>query len=552
MKIAILYICTGKYNIFWKDFYTSCEKNFIPNSEKHYFVFTDSENIDFEKEKNNISKIYQKNLGWPDNTLKRYEMFLKIKGDLSKFQYTFFFNANILFIEEISDKDFLPIDNKKLVGCIHPGFYQTKKEKWPFEKNNNSLAFLEEREKRYYYQGAINGGETEYFLNTIEVLKKNIDSDLNNNIIAIWHDESHWNSFLNKNLDIVKTIPQEYLYPEGKSLSVSPKILMLGKNRYFGGLGKIRGTKERISKEFIKKIIDKIKTKIIYILFTIFDNTFLSKTTIKWQKRVICENSQKISVAISSYHRENLIHKSLFNILNNDRIDEIVILDDGSSEESFGKTKKIIKSINNKKIKLYRREKNLGVLPTKIEAVSLCKNDWVILLDSDNTICKSYIDGIYKNNWSDNTIYSPAFAYPLLDFRKISGKQIDFKTLKSLLIKNTLITERFLNDGNFFFNKNRFLKLVSKYKFIQAQASDIIFINYLWLINDNNIYIMPNTKYLHRVHIKSIWKELQQSSSKIFEYLRYNILLENKKKKEEIERDLGKNLVVESKIEQIL
>ena len=58
MKIAILYICTGKYNIFWKDFYTSCEKNFIPNSEKHYFVFTDAENIDFEKVNSLFPKLY--------------------------------------------------------------------------------------------------------------------------------------------------------------------------------------------------------------------------------------------------------------------------------------------------------------------------------------------------------------------------------------------------------------------------------------------------------------------------------------------------------------
>lgn len=79
MKIGILYICTGKYDIFWKDFYLSSEKHLFKNHEKHYFVFTDSQNI-FDAEKNeNIHVIHQDNLGWPDNASMRYHIFLKEK-----------------------------------------------------------------------------------------------------------------------------------------------------------------------------------------------------------------------------------------------------------------------------------------------------------------------------------------------------------------------------------------------------------------------------------------------------------------------------------------
>ena len=41
-KVAVLYICTGKYDVFWKDFYISYEKYFLPDCEKHYYVFTDA------------------------------------------------------------------------------------------------------------------------------------------------------------------------------------------------------------------------------------------------------------------------------------------------------------------------------------------------------------------------------------------------------------------------------------------------------------------------------------------------------------------------------
>jgi hypothetical protein len=81
-KIGILYICTGKYNILWKDFYLSAEQYLLRNSEVHYFVFTDADDIFDEDHNPRIHKIYQKNLGWPDNTLKRFHIFQGIEGEL--------------------------------------------------------------------------------------------------------------------------------------------------------------------------------------------------------------------------------------------------------------------------------------------------------------------------------------------------------------------------------------------------------------------------------------------------------------------------------------
>ena len=42
MKILFLYVCIGKYVVFWKDFFLSVEKYVLTDCEKHYFVFTDS------------------------------------------------------------------------------------------------------------------------------------------------------------------------------------------------------------------------------------------------------------------------------------------------------------------------------------------------------------------------------------------------------------------------------------------------------------------------------------------------------------------------------
>lgn len=86
MRIGILYICTGKYDIFWKDFYLSAERYFMQDQSFiiEYYVFTDSPQLYDEENNEHIHRIKQKNLGWPDNTLKRFHIFLRIKEQLER------------------------------------------------------------------------------------------------------------------------------------------------------------------------------------------------------------------------------------------------------------------------------------------------------------------------------------------------------------------------------------------------------------------------------------------------------------------------------------
>ncbi|NDJ26967.1 hypothetical protein GW575_03205 [Campylobacter sp. MIT 19-121] len=167
MKIAMLYICTGKYDIFWKDFFISCEKYFHPECQKEYFVFTDSNELYQEHENERIHKIFQENLGWPYNTLMRFHMFLKIEKELQEFDYIFFMNANVEFLKEVS---FLPT-KEQLIVVNHPGFYNKNPQDFTYDRNEKSLAYIpfeqdEEKENlfygkikgKYYVFGAFNGG----------------------------------------------------------------------------------------------------------------------------------------------------------------------------------------------------------------------------------------------------------------------------------------------------------------------------------------------------------------------------------------------------------
>jgi hypothetical protein len=226
-NIAILYICTGNYSIFFKDFYKSVETNFLPNYKKHYFVFTDKK---FYFKKSNIEYIYQKKIGWPFDTLLRFHFFYKIIDKLQSFEYTFFFNANALCIKKISDI-ILPINNDFVVA-IHPSFIDKSITELPYERNSVSTAFIDFHQGQHYFQACFFGGKSNKMKNLIIDVSSNIDIDLHNNYIAIWHDESHLNKYLlDKNMNILDC---SYIYPEHFEKPYQNKIIMRDKNKLGG------------------------------------------------------------------------------------------------------------------------------------------------------------------------------------------------------------------------------------------------------------------------------------------------------------------------------
>lgn len=251
IKIAILYICTGKYSIFWEEFYKSAQKNLFPNSEKHFFIFSDASPELFSNE--DTSYIYQKKLGWPNDTLQRFHMFSRILDELEKYDFIFFFNANTIFLEKINES-ILPTDDEGLLVVQHPGYYNSNVSMFPYEKNKNSTAYIGPTSGKYYIFGAVNGGTRQAYIMMIKTLTQAIDTDTNHGLIAIWHDESHINKYIIDKK--YKLLSPEYAYPENGDLPFQKKILILDKNK-FGGHDFLRGTSSK-NISYVKKIIRKI------------------------------------------------------------------------------------------------------------------------------------------------------------------------------------------------------------------------------------------------------------------------------------------------------
>lgn len=232
-SIGILYICTGKYDVFWKDFYLSVEKNFMPEYKKNYYVFTDSQEI-YDSDKNKrIHVIYQQQLPWPLATLLRFHIF-NMHKKLYKDDYLFFMNANLEIVEEIH-KNILD-SSKNMFFVQHPGYYNVKRKKFEYENNKKSTAFISRKEGKYYVAGGMIGGKTKSFLKMSSELEENINRDFKQNIIARWHDESHINRYIIGRSD-VQILSPEYLYPEDNYewlKDLKPKIIIRDKKNYGG------------------------------------------------------------------------------------------------------------------------------------------------------------------------------------------------------------------------------------------------------------------------------------------------------------------------------
>lgn len=233
MRVAIIFIGTSKYIDFLPQYYENIEKYFLPNCQKTFLVFTDGK---LENPPENIIPYYQEHLEWPYITLTRFEIINKSRDEICKNDFLVFLDADTLVVDEVLEEDFF--SDKPLFGVWHPchnlGMPPHNKLPGAFETNPSSLAYVDVEKELpvVYYQGCLWGGKVPEVLEMIDELQDRTNKDLKNNVIAVWHDESHLNKYFIENKDKVNTLRPEYAYPEVYSgyCDFEPKIVHLAKD----------------------------------------------------------------------------------------------------------------------------------------------------------------------------------------------------------------------------------------------------------------------------------------------------------------------------------
>lgn len=228
-----------------------------------------------------------------------------------------------------------------------------------------------------------------------------------------------------------------------------------------------------------------------------------------------------ISLCIPTYNRTQLLYESFAQVIDDERISEIVILDDHSDTKVWDELRRTIPD-DNERLKLYRNNHNLGCYHNKREVIHIATNPWVILFDSDNVLNKQYIDTIWnlQPTWDPKVLLQPEFAKPHFDFRKYSDELIWARNVGKFVNDPTFTT--MLNAMNYFINREEYLRTFEDRP--EPWTADSLLQNYNWLAHGNGIYVTPGLQYEHRVHDGSHYKEHHRKTGTL-----YNDLIEKLK-----------------------
>lgn len=170
-----------------------------------------------------------------------------------------------------------------------------------------------------------------------------------------------------------------------------------------------------------------------------------------------------VSVIIPTYNRENYIIKTLENILHQTYKNiEVIIIDDGSIDDTNGRIEDFIRKKNAKNIKYYWQE-NSGVSSARNLGIEKSKGEFIAFQDSDDLWkadkLEKQVNCILQKN--SNICYCGTIK-KFLDYeQKINNKFEEEEVLTGILKAETdaqtitwLINRQFLEINNIKFEKN--------------------------------------------------------------------------------------------------
>jgi Glycosyl transferase family 2 len=175
-------------------------------------------------------------------------------------------------------------------------------------------------------------------------------------------------------------------------------------------------------------------------------------------------------------------------------IDEIVIQDDFT--EDFAK----LKPRETENIKIFQNSKRLLPLLGRVNLLNNCKNEWVLLMDSDNFLTQKSFESLKPLTPEPGVIYMPGFAHPDFDFRsQYPDTFIDLKLAANRVGQpgvnwiNVL-----LNTGNYLVPKTEYLEVAKTIDpNLPVCPCEVLYFNYLWLKAGKKFFCKSDYEYNH-------------------------------------------------------
>jgi histo-blood group ABO system transferase len=173
--------------------------------------------------------------GWPAATMYRYHVVLEHAERLTDATHIFMIDADMAFVAPVDTEIIAP-----LVATAHPGYVNRRGN---YESRPVSAACVADGEGTTYFCGGFVGGARLAFLRLARSIQSGVDRDAANDVIAVWHDESHLNRYLVEHPPAIILSPS-YCYPQNDRRYIrsiwperyTPRIVALEKRKRFSGL----------------------------------------------------------------------------------------------------------------------------------------------------------------------------------------------------------------------------------------------------------------------------------------------------------------------------
>jgi histo-blood group ABO system transferase len=221
-KVGLLVIATNKYISFVDPLVESADKWFLPECDVTYCIFTNNSKQLQTNRHFNMMQIEHE--PWPAPTLKRYDYFDQYEDYLKSFDYLYYCDADMKFVDMVGNEIL-----GELVSTLHPGFWGQLNLQFSYERRPNCKAYIPYGSGNAYYAGGFNGGNAEQFLKMSKIIVSWRKEDEQNGLVPVWHDESYMNKYMYLKPP-TKVLTPSYCYPESWNIPFEKKLLALDKN----------------------------------------------------------------------------------------------------------------------------------------------------------------------------------------------------------------------------------------------------------------------------------------------------------------------------------